>query len=193
MRKQESTARGVESTILQRSRGETATTTTSADVQKREPTRVCETFGLCKQLGAFIKRGATRYVTNCLRVAFIAFVPAFLHTDYQVQRDSVLCLHLHETGRPSGVDATVMLGGGNVAKQDTCCDLIMYRGFIQFIFFNIKNASLWHSYVCQQQKNVDMNKNMAFQFHKHIHAILYPASSSSSYVQHPVKTIMRPL
>ena len=97
--------------------------------KKREPTRVCETFGLCKQLGTFIKRGATRYVTNCLRVAFIAFVPTFLHTDYQVQRDCVLCLHLHETGRPSGVDATVMLGG-NVAKQNTCCDLIMYRGFI---------------------------------------------------------------
>lgn len=78
---------------------------------------MCETFGLCKQLGAFIKRGATRYVTNCLRVAFIAFVPAFLHTDYQVQRDSVLCLHLHETGRPSGVDATVMLGGGMLPNK----------------------------------------------------------------------------
>lgn len=183
MRKQESTARGVESTILQRSRGETATTTTtSADVQKREPTRVCETFGLCKQLGAFIKRGATRYVTNCLRVAFIAFVPTFLHTDYQVQRDSVLCLHLHETGRPSGVDATVMLGGGMLPNKTLAVISSCTEDSSNLFFFNIKNASLWHLYVCQQQKNVDMNKNMAFQFHKHIHAILYPASSSSSYV-----------
>lgn len=183
MRKQESTARGVESTILQRSRGETATTTTtSADVQKREPTRVCETFGLCKQLGAFIKRGATRYVTNCLRVAFIAFVPAFLHTDYQVQRDSVLCLHLHETGRPSGVDATVMLGGGMLPNKTLAVISSCTEDSSNLFFFNVKNASLWHSYVCQQQKNVDMNKNMAFQLHKHIHAILYPASSSSSYV-----------
>lgn len=183
MRKQESTARGVESTILQRSRGETATTTTtSADVQKREPTRVCETFGLCKQLGAFIKRGATRYVTNCLRVAFIAFVPTFLHTVIKY-RETVFSAFtcMKRVGLPAWMQR-LCWGGGMLPNKTLAVISSCTEDSSNLFFFNVKNASLWHSYVCQQQKNVDMNKNMAFQLHKHIHAILYPASSSSSYV-----------